>query len=144
MILFNELNTMNHKITEISNVLSILIKDRLICDSETCGNLFQNYIELVNKHIQLVDSSLYVDLLRHSSVEANDTAKNFMSGSQEIKRIMSSYKRKWCSKKHQGISIGRHYDAFLKETSDMFDMVLKRIQDETEHLYPMIRKINEE
>lgn len=140
MITYEELNEENHKITELSNVLSFLIKDRSLCDSETCCSMFYNYMDKVNDHIHNVDSNLYVDLLKDSSTEVNNTAKNFMSGSQEIKRIMSSYKKRWCSKKTQDLTIGGEHEKFIQETDDMFEMILNRIQDETEHLYPMIRK----
>ncbi len=141
MISYDELNTQNHKITELSNVLATLIKDRTLCDSDTCCSLFYNYMDKVNEHMQIVDSTLYSDLLQSSSNEANNTAKNFMSGSQEIRRIMKGYVRKWCDKQHKGLSIGAKHDEFLKETDEMFEMILNRVQDEMEHLYPMVRKI---
>lgn len=141
MISYEDLYAQNHKITELSNVLSVLLKDRLLCDSDTCTNLFYNYMDLVEGHMKNVDSNLYVDLLRDKSADANNIATNFMSGSQEIKRIMSSYARKWCNKRSHELSIGSQHDTFIKQTDDMFEMVLNRIQDEMEHLYPMVRKI---
>ena len=141
MVTYEELNTQNHKITELSNVLSFLIKDRSLCDTETCCSMFYNYMDQVNDHVHKVDANLYSDLLKHSSTEVNNTAKNFMSGSQEIKRIMNRYVKRWCDKKNHGLSIGGHHDEFIKETDEMFEMILNRIQDETEHLYPMIRRV---
>jgi len=35
----------------------------------------------------------------------------------------------------------KEYDAFRKATEEMFDIVLKRLQDETERLYPLIREV---
>ena len=32
-------------------------------------------------------------------------------------------------------------EKFLKETNELFDLVLQRIQDETEHLYPLVRSL---
>lgn len=142
MVTYEELNEQNHKITELSNVLSYLIKDRSLCDTETCCNLFYNYMDRVNEHMKKVDSNLYGDLLKHSSREINNTARNFMSGSQEIKRIMNRYVKKWCDKKNHDLSIGGKHEEFIKETDEMFEMILKRIQDETEHLYPTIRKVS--
>jgi len=142
MFSFPELYEQNHKITELTNVLSVLIKDRSLCDSETCCKIFFNYMDQVNEHIQIVDSNMYASLLQDTSEEAGNTANNFMSGSQEIKRIMNRYVKKWCDKKHQGLSIGAKHDDFLQETDEMFGMILNRIQDEMEHLYPMVRKIS--
>ena len=88
-----------------------------------------------------VDANLYADLLKHSSSEINNTAKNFMSGSQEIKRIMNTYVKKWCNKSSHDLSIGRNHEKFIQATDEMFEMVLNRIQDETEYLYPTIRAV---
>jgi len=141
MITYDELNTQNHKIIELSNVLSILLKDRSLCDSETCCDLFYSYMDRVNNHITKVDASLYGPLLQDDSTDANTTAQNFMSGSKEIKKIMGAYVKKWCDKKQHGIAIGAEHDTFIKETNEMFEMVLSRIQDETERLYPMVRNL---
>jgi hypothetical protein len=35
----------------------------------------------------------------------------------------------------------KDHQAFVNETEDMFRLVLNRIQDETEQLYPLIRKV---
>jgi len=142
VVSFEQLNKENHKITELSNILSLLVEDRLLCDSETCNELFFEYMDNVTEHIHDIDVNLYQDLLTHSSKDMNNVAKNFMSGSQEIKRIMSNYKKKWCKKKGRELSIGAKHDAFLKETSEMFGLVLNRLQNEMEHLYPAVRKIN--
>ncbi len=144
MITYEELNTQNHQITELSNVLSVLLKDRTLCDSDTCCELFYSYMDKVNTHMGKVDTNLYSPLLQEGSSEANKTAQNFMSGSQEVKRIMNGYVKKWCDKKTHGIAIGNQHEQFIKETNEMFDMILARIQDETEHLYPMVRNIKKQ
>ena len=142
MTTYEELNEQNHKITELSNVLSILIQDRSMCDTNTCCSLFYNYMDRVNNHMQDVDSNLYSHLLKNPSQDANNMANNFMSGSQEIKRIMKIYVKKWCKKNQHELAIGRdQHDTFIKETDEMFEMILNRVQDEMEHLYPMVRKI---
>jgi len=142
MISYQELNTQTDKITELSNVLSVLLKDRTICDSETCCKIFYNYMEHVNNHLQLVESNMYPSLLSNSSSEANKIASNFMGSSQGVKHIMSTYVKKWCDKNRQGLSIGAKHDEFIKDTDDMFEVILTRIQDEAENLYPMVRKIS--
>ena len=35
----------------------------------------------------------------------------------------------------------KEYDAFMQDTQEMFEIVLDRIQNETEHLYPAVRKL---
>jgi GTP cyclohydrolase III len=139
MITFEELNTQNHEITELTNVLSYLLADRTMCDTDICCDLFYRYANKVKAHLDLVDHT-YTDLLSSSDTKVNNTARMFMEGSREIRRIFAQYTKTWCEKRKQALNISS-YDKFLKETSGMFDLVLKRIQDETEHLYPLIREI---
>ena len=142
MITYDVLHSQNHQITELSNVLSYLLKDRSLCDTGTCCELFYRYMEKVTEHMDVVDTNLYGRLLTHADKAANNTAKAFMNGSVEINRIMNQYTRKWCHKKSHELSIGGDYEQFLKETDEMFDMILDRIQKETEKLYPLVREIS--
>jgi hypothetical protein len=139
MITFDELNTQNHKITELSNVLLYLFEDRSMCDTESACNLFFKYIERVTEHLTDVDH-LYAVLLTDKNQEVNNIANRFMSGEQEIKRIIAKYVKTWCNKKRQELVIADH-DKFLKDTQEIFHMILARIQDETEKMYPLVREI---
>jgi hypothetical protein len=142
MITYEELNTENHKITELSNVLLYLFNDRSMCDTESCCELFNRYLDMVKYHIDLVDTHLYERLLSHADSEIRNTVNNFMSGSQQIKKIMKHYTRTWCPKRPvKSLAIADH-EQFLKDTGELFNLVLQRIQDETEQLYPLIRKVS--
>jgi len=142
MITYEELHTQNHEITELSNVLLYLFKDRSMCDTESCCELFFRYMDKVREHIDLVDRNLYGKLLAHENHEIQNLVRNFMSGSQEIKKIMSEYSKEWCPlKKTRTLAIGQH-DRFLMDTEKLFHLILQRIQDETEKLYPLIREIS--
>jgi hypothetical protein len=142
MITYEELHTQNHEITELSNVLLYLFKDRSMCDTESCCELFFRYMDRVREHIDLVDRNLYGKLLAHENHEIQNLVRNFMSGSQEIKKIMSEYSKEWCPlKKTRTLAIAQH-DRFLVDTEKLFHLILQRIQDETEKLYPLIREIS--
>lgn len=141
MVSYERLNEQNHRITELSNVLTVLLEDRLLCDSMTCSQLFYEYLNEVTKHMHEIDSNLYVDLLKHSSKDINNIANNFMSGSKEIKKIMSRYEKKWFDKNNRSLIVGSKHERFLFETKEMFLMILNRTQDEMEHLYPLERKV---
>jgi hemerythrin-like domain-containing protein len=142
MITYEELHTQNHEITELSNVLLYLFKDRSMCDTESCCELFFRYMDKVREHIDLVDKNLYGKLLAHENHDIQNLVKNFMSGSQEIKKIMSEYTKEWCPmRKMRTLGIAQH-DRFLVDTEKFFHLILQRIQDETEKLYPLIREIS--
>jgi len=139
MTVINDLHLQNHKLTESSNVLLYLLKERAMCDTETSCELLFDFIKNMNNHLVLVDS-LYKDLLSDKSTTANNTARMFMSGEQELKRIIAQYTKKWCKKNSNQLRIADH-EKFKQETQDLFEMVLSRIQDETERLYPLVKDI---
>jgi hypothetical protein len=142
MITYDELHAQNHDITELSNVLLYLFRERSMCDTGTCCELFYRYMGKVKEHVDIVDTNLYSKLLAHPDHKIQDLARNFMSGSQEIKKIMAAYTKEWCPrKKADTLAIAEH-DRFLKESEEMFEMVLHRIQSETEKLYPLVREIS--
>lgn len=141
MITYEELHRQNHAITEISNVLLYLIAERAMCDTQITCDLFFDYVDKVKKHQEILDLHMYNILLTKGDTESKNVADNFMSGSKEIKRIFQSYQKKWSNKKNHALRIS-NYDQFRKETEEMFDLVLKRIQDETEHLFPLVKQVS--
>jgi hemerythrin-like domain-containing protein len=139
MISFEELNHQNDKITELSNVLSYLIDDRSICDTSVTCELFFEYVDRVRQHLDVEERELYQGLLAHKDNKVCNTAKMFLSGSGEIKRVFSQYLKRWCKSKELRI---KDHDQFVKETREMFALMLRRIEDEVEHLYPTVREVN--
>ncbi len=142
MATYKELNEQNHRITELSNVLNYLFKDRSMCDTKSCCELFNNYVALVNEHIELVDKNMYSELLSSPDQKINNVAKNFMSGSVEVKKILRKFSKDWCPAKKGSELIIKDHEKFLDATSELFDIVLQRILDETEHLYPLVRSLD--
>lgn len=142
MITYKNLNEQNHRITELSNVLQYLLRDRAMCDTETCCNLFSNYMSLVQEHIDTVDKNMYTDLLGSPDEKVNNVAKNFMSGSVEVKKILRSFGKEWCPTRNYNDLRIKDHDQFLSAIDELFDIVLQRIQDETEHLYPLVRSLS--
>lgn len=139
MITYDELNTQSHEITELSNVLAYLLKDRGMCDTDICCELFYRYGVKIQDHLDAVDHT-YTVLLNSQNERAEKIAHKFMGGSQQIKRIFSEYRKKWCERHKQRLNVADH-DAFLRETDEVFNLILNRVQDEIEQLYPLIRSI---
>ncbi len=140
MITYEILHKQNHKITELSNVLMYLISDRSMCDTETTCDLFFDFVDRVKAHFEIVDRDIYSQLIRQQDENITLIANNFASGSIEIKKLISRYLKKWCEGRRHSLKI-RDHDEFIQETYQMFNFVLNRIQDETEHLYPLLKKV---
>ncbi|MCO5761648.1 MAG: hypothetical protein EP309_08845 [Gammaproteobacteria bacterium] len=140
MASFASLHQEIHDITEKNNVFRYLIQDRFMCDTKIVENLFFDYVKLVKKHMEQVDREFCRQLLSHEAQTVRNTANRFLSGSSEIKRIFADYLKHYCSPPHQCLRIKDHA-RFLEDTNQMFDLVLDRIERETEHLYPLIRSL---
>jgi hypothetical protein len=140
MVSFQELHQQNHKITELTNILQHLLGDRSLCDSQVTCNLFFDYVNAVKEHMAVTDSEIYSKLLGAGDQRMSNIANRFMGGSREINRIFSGYLKRWCKLRSKQLVI-KEYDEFMQDTQEMFDLVLDRIQSETEHLYPAVRKV---
>jgi len=138
MISFEELTEQNHKIAELSKVLSYIIEDRSICDTEVTCDLFFDYAQRVQEHLDVEERELYQALLIHSEKTVNNTAHRFLSGSTAIRKVFKQYLKRWCGNHSLRI---RDHGLFVKDTREMFALILQRIQDETEHLYPTVKKV---
>lgn len=140
MITFDQLHEENHKITELSNVFLYLIKERAMCDTKIACDVFFDYVDKVNHHLELVDKHLYTKLLNSPDQAVRQKADRFMSGSHEIKRIFKDYCSKWARPSAHQLLI-RNHKKFVQDTQDVMEIVLDRIQRETEHLYPLVRAV---
>ena len=141
MIDIDSLNEQNHKIAELARVLAAVINKRELCDTDVANNLFFTYINKVTDHLKIEEQELYRLMLVHSDKDIQNTAKRFLSGSGEIKRVFKQYQKRWC--RYNKLYINDH-DAFMKDSEDMFEMIFKRIVDEAEHLYPAVRGVLQE
>lgn len=141
MITFEELTAQNHQIAELAKVLSFIIDDRELCDTDVTCDLFFDFVDKVKNHLDAEDRELYTALLTHNNGKVKNTATRFLSGSGEIKRVFSQYLRRWCKNKSLRI---KNHERFTKDTNEMFELILQRIEDETVHLYPTVRAVREE
>lgn len=137
MVSFTELHTQNHKITELSKVLSHIIGERSLCDTDVTCDIFFDYTTKVKAHLDLEERELYRDLLTSSDKDVKATATKYLSGSADIKRILKSYLKHWCKNKNLRI---KDHEKFVKESEDIFNLVNDRINDEVENFYPVIRE----
>jgi hemerythrin-like domain-containing protein len=140
MISYDALNSQIHTITELSNVLAYLVEDRAMCDTRTCCELFQRYIDSIKAHIDMVERSIYPLILTSGDQQAINRVSNFMNGSQEVKRILKQFTRNWCPTKNETLKI-RDHAAFIKDSDELFEVILQRLQDETEKLYLLSRNL---
>ena len=141
MATIEEINLHNHKVIDTSNVLMFLLDKREMCDNETCIHLLYRFLDQLDEHLKLVDG-LYQGMLGDKNSTANQMAEKFMSGEVELKRIINDYRTNWCRKGRKEIKVHNH-ESFMHDTEELFGLVHSRIQDEVEHLYPLVRDLRQ-
>jgi hypothetical protein len=141
MLTYDDLNQQNDRITELTNVLTFLLSDRALCDTQVTSDLFFELVKQAEEHLKLADKYIYRTLLASPDQQVRNMSNNFMSGGVEIKRVFADYLKKWCGKQRCKTLTIKDYDVFLDETREIFDLVLDRIQNEQEKLFPVLRKV---
>lgn len=137
MIKIEQLNKQNFKIKELSSVLEYLIKNKEMCNTETTCDLFMDYAEQVTDHLYLEEREVYRYLLNNEDVSVRNITKDFFSGSIEIKKVFNEYLGRWC--KNKKLRVIKHQE-FIKDSEEIFNLVLNRVDAETQILYPMVRQ----
>ena len=137
MITIDQLNEQNIKIKELSSVLGYLFESKEMCNTEATCDLFLQYAEQVVEHLYVEEKEVYRELLTHDDIKVKNTTKDFFSGSVEIKRVFNEYVGRWCKKKQ--LRVIKHTE-FVQDSKEIFDLVLNRIEAETNILYPMVQK----
>jgi len=136
MISIDAMHRQNHKIAEYSKVLSVLIRDKELCNTEIVCDIFFDYVNAVKEHLTNEEQNIYQPMLIHSDCSIKNIACRFMSGSMETKRIIANYTKKWCS---QNTLLIKNHQQFIDDTEEIFEFIWNRIRDESEHLYPAFK-----
>ena len=141
MLTYDDVNKQNDKITELTNVLTFLLSDRALYDTQVISDLFFELVREVEDHLKTQDKFVYRTLLASPDQKVRNLSNKFMSGGVEIKRVFAEYLKVWCGKKKCKHLFIKDHVVFVRETQEMFELILNRIQDEQEKLFPMLREV---
>jgi len=136
MIPIEEMKQQHEDICELLSVLSLLVPDETARKTRIVEGLFSDLAKQVGKHLTLEEGTLYKELLVYDDPEIQRAARNFLSGSNELKRIFSGYIRNACLSGQKQ----NECSAFVKETEDIFNLLRQRIQIEEDRFYPLAEK----
>ena len=143
MLTYDDVNKQNDRITELTNVLTFLLSDRALYDTQVISDLFFVLVGEVEDHLKTQDKYVYRALLASPDPKVRNMSNKFMSGGVEIKRVFAEYLKIWCGRKKKKCKqlFIKDHAVFVTETEEMFELILNRIQDEQEKLFPMLRKV---
>ena len=133
MIPVEELRNENDEIKDLSDVLANLVSDQSLRTNGVFCELLQRFQSKLDNHLKHEARSIYPELLNHNDKSINQVAKQFLSNTHELERILSKYVKRWC----HHINTDNH-EEFEKETMDIFRLVNERIHMEETHLFTVL------
>ena len=132
MIPVEEFKTENSEIRDLCDILSITIDQYSLRKNHIVCELFDRFTQRVNAHMSHEDRSIYRDLLKEHTAEADKLADKFLGNTQELKRIFKQYMNGWCKNPHSEEQHAKYVD----ESREIFRLVCDRITFEEEKIFP--------
>ncbi len=133
MIPVEELRSENDGIKDLSDVLANLISDQKLRTNTVFCELMQRFRSKLEIHLKHEARSIYPELLNHDDKNIKMVAKDFLSNTHELERIMNKYVKRWCD----NINTDNHKE-FEDETKEVFRLVNERIKLEEAHLFTVL------
>lgn len=133
MIPVEEFRAENKEIRELCTVLSATVGNYSMRNNSVVCELLDRFTNRVSEHLHHEDRSIYRDLLKQHTTEADRLADKFLGNTQELKRLFNSYKRGWCMKPHKENA----HETYIEESLEMFRLVCSRIDFEEEKIFPL-------
>ena len=124
MIPIAKLREQHDEISELAQVLLLLIRDDTTRGARVVRQIFQQLADLLYEHFELEEKTLYAELLNHKDKQIRDTAWRFVSGAPHLKKFFSLYARHWCD---LGDS-KEECDAFINESEEIFHILSERVK----------------
>jgi len=141
MIDLSELHAQNHRLTEITNVLLYLARDRAVCDTDTARVLFLDYVSESRQHLEQVDRLVKRRMLAAADPFVQNLARKLTADSSFLRHAIQEYREHWSDERERPLHIKDHGE-FVDDTRDLFELFLERIQRETELLFPLLRRLD--
>ena len=134
MYTLSELKKQNQEITDLIEVINVLIHDERLINNPFVCDLVTRFNEKVWMHLVFEDNSIYSELLKHNNPQISEIAAEFHEGAREIRKAFSKYMKEWC----KASGADHHQQAFCEMTEDMLNKVRQRITFETEKMFPLV------
>lgn len=135
MIPIDEFSAENREIKDLCNILGISIDQYSLRNNSIVCELLERFVNKVRAHLVHEDRSVYRDLLKQHTQEADKLADHFLGNTQELKRIFNVYKRDWCTKPHSE----EQHVKYVEESREIFKLVCDRITFEENKIFPYFK-----
>ena len=136
MIPIEEFSAENREIKDLCHILGASIDEHSLRDNSIVCELLERFLDKVRAHLAHEDRSVYRDLLKQHTREADILADHFLGNTQELKRIFNEYKRDWCKRPRSE----EKHQKYVKESLELFKLVCDRITFEESKIFPFFQQ----
>lgn len=136
MYTLDELKNQNQEISQLCDVLSVLIEQSSLHNNPFVNELMKRFKEKVWVHLVFEDNTIYAALLHTGDDKTSNVAKTFHDSAKEIKHRFSGFVRHWCSMPESN----EERESLKKESSEIFRLIRDRISYENEQIFPLVEK----
>ena len=136
MYSLDELKNQNQEISQLCDVLSVLMEQQSLHDNPFVAELMKRFKEKVWVHLVFEDNTIYAALLHTGDEKTSNVAKAFHDSAKEIKHRFSGFVRHWCSMPESN----QERENLRKESSEIFGLIKDRISYENEQIFPLVEK----
>ena len=133
MYSIEELKLQNQEISQLCDVLTLLMEQPTLHNNPFVRELMTRFKEKVWVHLVFEDNTIYAALLHTGNDEATKTAKAFHDSAKEIKHRFSGFVKHWRSL--PGTS--SEHDQLKNESIEIFTLIRDRIIYENEQIFPL-------
>ena len=136
MYSLDELKEQNKEISQLCDVLSVLMEQQSLHNNPFVCELMTRFKEKVWVHLVFEDNTIYAALLHTGDEKVRNTAKAFHDSAKEIKHLFSGFVRHWCSLPGSD----SEHEMLSKESREIFTLIRERISYEEEKIFSLVEQ----
>lgn len=136
MYTLNELKRQNQEISDLIDVLSVLIEKQELRKNPFVCELVSSFNEKVWMHLVFEDNTIYSELAKHHNPDISNIANQFHDSARQVKKSFSNYVKLWC----QTSTTEGNHEAFIDTSTKIFDLIRDRVRYESEEMFPLVEQ----
>lgn len=136
MYSLDELKEQNKEISQLCEVLSVLMEQQSLHNNPFVCELMTRFKEKVWVHLVFEDNTIYAALLHTGDEKVSNTAKAFHDSAKEIKHRFSGFVRHRCSLPGSD----SEHELLSKESREIFSLIRDRISYEEDKIFPLVEQ----
>jgi len=134
MYSLDDLKKQNLEISQLCDVLSVLIEKESLHNNPYVCELMSRFKEKVWVHLVFEDNTIYAALLHTNNEEVSKTAKAFHNSAKEIKHRFAGFIKHWCSLPGND----SEHKLLSNESKEIFALIRERIIYENNQIFPLV------